>query len=291
MSMSNYVRITDAVNLITAAENLGAAIPERLTNLISAHQVIATTPPAPDPTTAILDAAETGKLTEAKVSKLVADATTATAAAEYRATLAQRAGQKLLERFYANLQDGDGDTILDGLRPAFDAAAVELDDALKIVDPTITDAALATTATPEQIAAFRSLPKHLATLDRIAAIATSFAPDGTFPLIDNLRERDVTLKGNSAPLRARAVMCSALGIDTAGLAFAQPNPIGDVRTSHWLRVQPKLHTIAEARERVRAWAEAAWAVADSTRGKTYSSVNGELVEDTRPNPFRIKQPA
>ncbi|WP_454788512.1 hypothetical protein [Mycolicibacterium lutetiense] len=291
MGMANYVRITDAAALITTAENLGAAVPDRLTNLITAHKVIATTPPTPDPATAILDAAETGNLTEAKVAKLVADATSATSIAEFRTALAQRASRKLLDRFYANLRDGDADAILDGLRPTFTAAAQAMTEALEVVDVNVTDTALATTATSEQLAAWRSLPKHLATLDRIAALATTFTPDGAFPLIDNPRERDVLLKGSTGPLNPRAVMCSALDLVAAGEVFAQPHPVGDVRTSPWLFVQPVLYTLDEARERVRDWAETGWAAAEAARGKRYSSVNGELIEDTRPNPFRAKQPA
>lgn len=289
--LDTYVRLTDAANLIAAADTLGATIPKRLTNLIAAHKIIATRPPATDPATAILDAAESGTLTEAKIAKLVADAASATAVAEYRASLAQRAGRKFLNRFYDCLGDGDGDTILDSLRPTFDNAASAIGDALRIVDINTTDTELATTATPEQLTAWRGLADHLNILDRIATIATTFAPDGTFPLIDNLRERDVVLKGSSGPLHPRAVMCSQLPPDYATRIFMQPNPVGDVRTSPWLTAQPVLHTLDQAHERLRAWAEDTWAAADAARGKTYSTINGQLIEDVRPNPFSIKQPA
>ncbi|BBZ57069.1 hypothetical protein [Mycolicibacterium phocaicum] len=292
MTLDSYTSLTDAANLIAAAGDLGATIPKRLTNLIAAHKVIATAPPTTDPVTAILDAAESGSLTEAKVAKLVADAASTTAVAEYRATLAQRAGRQFLGRFYDCLGDGDADTIIDSLRPAFDNAASAIDDALRIVDINTSDTELATTATAEQLTAWRGLASHLNILDRIAAIATTFAPDGTFGIVDNPRERDVVLKGNSGPLHPRAVMCSQLPLDQGWHVFMQPHRIGDVRTSPWIAAQPVLHTLDEARERVRAWAEDTWAVADATRGKTYSSVNGQLVEDTRRNPFSLaEQPA
>lgn len=291
MSLDTYTSLTDAANLIATAGDLGATIPKRLTNLIAAHKIIATTPPATDPVTAILDAAESGSLTEAKIAKLAADAAAATAVAEYRATLAQRAGRKFLGRFYDNLRDGDADTILDSLRPTFDNAASAIDDALRILDINATDTELATTATTEQLTAWRGLAGHLTILDRIAAIAATFAPDGTFGIVDNPRERDVVLKGHSGPLHPRAVMCSQLPPDYATRIFMQPNPVGDVRTSPWLTAQPVLHTLDQAHERLRAWAENTWAAADATRGKTYSTINGQLIEDTRPNPFSIKQPA
>lgn len=292
MTLDSYASLTDAANLIATAGDLGATIPKRLTNLIAAHKVIATAPPATDPVTAILDAAESGSLTEAKVAKLAADAASATAVAEYRAGLAQRAGRKFLGRFYDCLGDGDADTILDSLRPAFDNAASAVGDAMRIVDINATDTELATTATTEQLAAWRGLAGHLTILNRIAAIATEFTTAGHFPLVADPRERDVQLKGHSGPLHPRAVMCSQLPPDYATQIFMQPNPFGGVRTSPWLTAQPVLHTLDEARERVRAWAEDTWAVAEANRGKRYSSVNGELVEDTRNNPFSLaEQPA
>lgn len=290
--MQPHTKMAEAANLIHAVETFNVTVPERLTNLITAYETLSTAPPIPDTSAAILNAAEAGGLTEAKVAKMCADAMSATAAAEHRITLAQKSNQLFLKRFHANLRDGDANAILDALRPTFDSAAQAVADTLQVVDPSVTDTALAITATPEQLDAWRSLPKHLHTLDRICSIATVFGPHGTFDVVEDLREPGgPMMKGGTRALDDRAVMCTGNTIDGAAAVFGLPHPVGDVRTSPWLRVTPKLHTIDEARERVRAWAEEAWDGLWAVRSKTYSTVNGELVEDTQVNPYRITQPA
>lgn len=290
--MQSTTRMTEAAELIHAVEGFNVTAPARLTNLVTAHETFRTAPPIPDTTAAILNAAEAGNLTEAKVAKMCADAMSATAAAEFRTKLAHKSSQLFLQRFHADLRDGDADRIIDALRPTFNSTAQALTTALQVVDPTATDTALATTATTEQLDAWRSLPKLLHTLDRICSIVTAFGIHGTFNLIEDAREAGgPMMKGGTAPLDDRAVMCTDNTIEGAAAVFRQPHPAGDVRTSPWLRVTPKLHTLADARERVRAWAEDAWAAIEATRAKTYSTIDGELVEDTRPNPFRIKETA
>src|SRR5690242_3495513 len=123
MHLDPYTSISDAANLISAVEALDVTVPKRLKNLIAAHETLSARPSAPDPAAAILDAAEAGGLTEAKIAKMCSDAVAASAITEFRTSLAQKASRKFLQRIYNGLQEGDGDLIIGGLRPAFDAAA------------------------------------------------------------------------------------------------------------------------------------------------------------------------
>lgn len=290
-TLPQSTRMHDAQSLIWAVEGLNVAVPQQLSNLCKNYDILTQPAGSQDPARAIVDAAIAGELTEGKIDELCTAAAAQTAVAEYRSTLARKSERLFLKRFHDALNEGEGDAILDGLRPTFDEAADKLRQALDVVDTSATDEALVTSASTKELNAWRSLPDLLHRLNQVAAIAASFGINSsTFPLIDNPRDRDITLKGNTRPLDDRAVMCAANDIHAGTAIFANPHPVGDVRTSPWLRVTPKLHTLDEARERVRAWAEEAWAGLDAVRSKTYSTVNGELVEDTRANPFRINEP-
>jgi hypothetical protein len=275
--------------LVAAVESLKVAPPTRLTNLVRAYEVITTSVQITDPAAAIVDAAVAGELTTAKLDKMCASAVAYKAAVEYRSTLAQRADRPCTKRFAALLAEGDADAILDGLRPAFDDAATRLAAVREMVDPSSSAEALATTATPEQLQAWRTLPDILTLLERISRVATTFGVLGRFPLVDDPRREIGSIRSHGYGLRDEAILCVEGDLDQVSQVFAQPHPVGDVRTSPWLRLRPKLFTIGEAGERLRAWSESVFDAEQDARGKRYSTVNGELVEDPRdPNPFRLE---
>ena len=65
-------------------------------------------------------------------------------------------------------------------------------------------------------------------------------------------------------------------------------PVQGVPSSPWLRCEPHLHSVGSARERLRAWAESAWASEEAERPKGGRLVDGVVVPDVaRPNPFAL----
>ena len=55
-----------------------------------------------------------------------------------------------------------------------------------------------------------------------------------------------------------------------------------------MRCEPKLHSVESARERLRAWAETAWAAEESEHPKGGRLIDGVIVEDPpRANPFAL----
>ena len=81
-------------------------------------------------------------------------------------------------------------------------------------------------------------------------------PGGAFPIVPDPRATDPGLEAGW--LDARAVMCTSGDLLSACAQFQRPSPAADVRTSPWLRVNPHLHTVASAAERLRLWAESEW---------------------------------
>ena len=72
---------------------------------------------------------------------------------------------------------------------------------------------------------------------------------------------------NVASPHDAAVMCTGGDLMQDSRVFHQPSPIGDVRQSPWVRVQPRLWSLDEARERIREYAERVWTVMESGRPK------------------------
>ena len=105
---------------------------------------------------------------------------------------------------------------------------------------------------------------------------------------NRLRLPRMLRNGDFAGLDDRGVCCTEGDLIQASRTFMRPDP--DVRSSPWLRVTPRLWTIDEARERVRAYAETAWAAAYATQSKTGTMIDGKIVYDERRNPFEIKEP-
>jgi hypothetical protein len=70
------------------------------------------------------------------------------------------------------------------------------------------------------------------------------------------------------------------------MAFQKPNPLADVRTSPWLRVEPFLHSTASANERITTWARDEWQAREAQRPTSGRlRPDGTLIADVRRNPF------
>lgn len=284
-SPAHSTTMANADALCTAATKLGATPPKELLNISAGHRALVEAAKATsDPTNAILSAAADGTLTAKSARELATDAVISKLTSDHLITVASQANRRFVEKFHEALQAGAADAILDQLRPAFDEAAANIAATLDLVDINTPDSALVANATSKQLDAWRTLPKHISTLTEIASLATRFGMFGGFALIEDPRDKDVMLRGGElAGLDDRATMCCNSDLIQASRTFLQPNP--DIRSSPWLRVQPKLHTIGEARERVRTTAESAWAAINAARPKSGRVIDGQTVYDEFPNPF------
>lgn len=284
-SPAHSTSMASAEALLTAATTLGATVPQELANISAGHRALVEAAKATsDPTNVILSAAADGTLTAKSARELATDAVISKLTSEHLITLASQANRRFVEKFHEALQAGAADAILDQLRPAFDEAAANIAATLDLVDAATTDSALVANATSKQLDAWRTLPRHISTLTEIAALAARFGMFGGFALIDDPRDKDVMLRnGEMSGLDDRATMCCDGDLIQASRTFLQPNR--DVRSSPWLRVQPKLHTISEAAERVRVTAESAWAAIYAARPKTGKVIDGTVVYDEFRNPF------
>lgn len=171
-----------------------------------------------------------------------------------------------MHAFTEALENGAADSIIASLTPRFNAAAEALAKCHEHIDPSMdADQVLAASTDDKVRVAWQDIDRHVDILERIGQVVTQFGcKSTTFAMI----ELPANLIGIGA-LDDRALMCvdaDKLGVVAAGAIFNQP---GAHRRSPWFKVASvlKLNTIGEARETVRAWAEASWDSLDLNRGR------------------------
>jgi hypothetical protein len=83
-------------------------------------------------------------------------------------------------------------------------------------------------------------------------------------------------------------MCTSGDLLSACARFQRPGPAADVRTSPWLRVDPFLHSVESANERIRSWGEAEWQTREAQRPISGElRPDGTILADKRRNPFAV----
>jgi hypothetical protein len=182
------------------------------------------------------------------------------------------------------LSTGGADAIFDLLRPQFDDAAGALTSALSKVgiphDPT----AFLEGASPDELLAWQSVKPAVAVLDRVGAAVRMLGPNGAFPVVPDPRNTDPVIQ--CGWLHDLAGLCADGDLMAACVQFQKPS--GDIRSSAWLRISPRLHTVSSARERLRAWCEKAWDSEESQHPRGGRLVDGTIIDDPkRPNPFAL----
>jgi hypothetical protein len=266
-----------AAMFLAEARSAGGAAPERLTRLVAGFDLLSSQPAQTDAVSQIVEAVDNGELTEKTLAAVEQKAAAAHAAVEFRGQLRQRSEHLFVQRFGGALVDGGADAILDSLRPEFDEAAAALHAAMEIVDVNASAEFLAEHATPEETAAWRSLKPNVMRLDKIAAIARQFGPKSiTFGVLD------VPFGVEFHGVDDEALLCTEGDVLQASAAFRARR--ADVRTAPWLRTTPKLLTIDEAKERLRAWAEHAWNITHSDRGKGVIDPERGFIQQKTRNP-------
>jgi hypothetical protein len=285
MAMGINATIASCRALVGDVEKAGGTVPDSLQNLMAGFDDISgqITQPRSDPVKQILDAYAAGKPEQA--AKLITAAAQIEHDAEYRTGLRQRAAVLFVERFHLQLCEGAADEILDSLRPQFDAAAQTLEAASTVVDINANPAHLAETGTAEQLEAWRSIRPAVAKLDAISMIASGFGPrSGTFGVLDQPPLID------PIDLVDEALMCTDSDIVQAGKAFRARR--AEINTCPWLRISPKLNTIAEAKERLRGWAEVEWNLLNPHNpNRGVIGEEGKIIPEIRRNPYAKAQAA
>jgi hypothetical protein len=286
---TTIVAFSDIGRLLAAVEKCGVTPPRELTDVPRAAEKLAAATPIANPVEELLTAALDGRATPDKVDRALERTALAKLIAAERVSLDQRIGPELLQEFGRRLDNGGCDACLDLLRPQFTAAADTLSSARATIDlPSVDPQTFLDSARGAQLAAWQSLRPALSVLDRISLIAAAFGPGGAFAVVADPRQTDAGLR--CGWLHDIGVMCCGSGLLQSCAAFQRPHPIGDVPSSPWLRVTPHLHSVSSAAERLRVWAESAWAAQESECPKGGRLVDGVVVSDPpRRNPFTLEE--
>ncbi|BBY19025.1 hypothetical protein [Mycolicibacterium litorale] len=270
--------ITHVRRLMDAVTECGVTPPESLSSVLDGLDTLTGATAISDPTQALIRAAFDGGAPAAE--KSLAEFAVAELVAEKRKGLRGVIDPAFTQEFCDRLEAGGADEILDILRPAFDDAVAVIADAQRMVDVTADAQTVMDEASAEQLAAWQSIPGAVAKLDQIASVAGSFGPKAqSFSLVAPPHGLEFGWAQNNA------VMCSAGDLINDSRAFAMAG--NQPRQSAWLRVAPRLNTIAEARERVRAYAESAWASMNGHAKRGRLTDTGDVAWDPVRNPFAL----
>ena len=282
MALLTNADIAAARNLVAAVGQAGGDVPQPLTNILEAEALLARPHPIPNPAQAIVSCAADGSLTEQRLDELIESAARAQVIANYRADLRLNTSARLfVNAFYEQLQSGAADEVLSGLRPAFTNAAEQISAAREVIPPSDVPAEQFL-ATPSQAAVtlWKQLPGLLATITRVAAVASAFGPKGHFPLIATYAQGDGHL------LHDVAIFCAnGPSLEADSKPFLHPDR--GHRDSPYLRVPLRLATVAEAVERYRIWAEGQREMLHAGPATKWVDPQGGMHDQQKPeNPYR-----
>jgi hypothetical protein len=264
-------------------QQAGGVVPDVLQRLLDAADVLTAPAPAEDPLRGILDQALNRQVPDgSEIDALIAEAAVAQSVADYRAGLAPRVERVVVERWHKTLRDGAADLVLTSLRKSFDTHAKAIGVARELIPRETELTQWLATAKPEAVTAWQGLGDHITALTAIGNIAAAFGarPLARFSLIkeipgDNYATSDVALYcccgglvGDSAPF---------LAIDRGH------------RASAWMAVPLRLNSVAQAKERYRAWCEGEWSKIHATTTVQYTNpVDGSVSELELKNPYNTK---
>ncbi|WP_396912415.1 hypothetical protein [Mycolicibacterium sp.] len=276
---------SDARTLARAVRAAGGQMPEVLDNLLTAINEVHAAgrkPVGRNNFNALADAAVAGKATTAKIASAL-DSASSDAAAKAQEQRAQiEAERALVRRFRTELVNGGADAILDSLRSVFDEHVAGIRAIAENIDVAISPEAFLKIATPETLALYQSVDQHVEGLNRIARVADLLAGAGVLPKFDG----GPRLASEIASMRGRYLFCTH-GIDLLDVKRAWGDDHPHLR-SPWFRLhgRAKLLSVAEATERLRGWAEAAW---DSYQALQATRLTGDVEDAPQPNPFHVQE--
>ena len=260
-------------------------VPTPLQRLLDVAELLMRPAAAADPLRGLLDEALDGRLDPEQIDAMIAEAASQQTVADYRADLGVRAERAIVARWHKALKDGCADQILTSLRKSFDTHAKAIGVARELIPRETELTQWLSTAKPEAVTVWQGLGGHIAALTAIGNIASQFGcrPTARFPLIaevpgDNFRTDD------------RALFCCCGGLVTDSAPFLAIDR--GHRQSAWMAVPLRLNSVAQAKERYRAWCEGEWDKVHYTRIVQYTNpADGSVSELELKNPFKAKQDA
>ncbi|MEW5808566.1 MAG: hypothetical protein AB1925_03855 [Actinomycetota bacterium] len=282
----SFVNTRHAQALLREIAQFGIEPPEALTSIIGAHEELAKVTAARDPMADLVKAIAAGSLRGDELEKQVDRAADELHRRQFRADLRAHVEPAIVRQFVNAVDEGGGaDEIIDSLRPAFGTAAAKLIECAELVDANADPEVFLASASAEQIKAWQAIDEHVATLTKVSTIASHFGPHSTsFPLLEIPAN-----VGNLGFINNNGVMCvdAKYGLDQACRLFQNH---GNHRNSPWFRGASvlRLNTIAEAREKIRAWAEASWDSLNSSQGRG-RIVDGQFIPEPLRNPYAVAQ--
>jgi hypothetical protein len=271
----------DAQKIASATSALGGTVPAPLQHLLSAYELLAHSPAAQAPETAILDAVLDGSLDAAKLKKLAPVAAAEDNTAAFLKRLSQDRANFLVAQWHRLIKAGCGDELLDSLRPNFTKHAEAIEHAKTLFNAESTAEMVIELGEPEVIDAWKGLDVHLTVVSRICMVAKQFGINGEFSQVveyslgDNFRIDD------------RALACGTGDLVSDSAVFMRPD--GPHRRSAFFQIGLKLHSIDEMRQRYANFAaiESDRINHPSGRGGWVDPKTGQIHQDKAPvNPFR-----
>ena len=283
----SFVGIRHAHGLLADIAQCGVEPPQALIDLVETFDELAHAPAVSDPIGGLIKAVSAGQLRGKDLEKQIADAATAVQLQEFRTGLQARVEPALVAEFIKTLDEGGAaDAIIDSLRPAFDEAASKLAECAELVNPGVDPETFLAAATADQIKAWQAIDEHITTLTKISSAIGHFGPHSTsFPM----SEIPVNISTGSAFINNLGVLCvdAQLGLERGCSLFLS---WGNHRNSPWFKGASalKLNTIAETREKIRAWAESAWDAMGINQGRGRLDPEHGFIPEPIANPFAKK---
>jgi hypothetical protein len=283
-----HVGVRHARTLLADITQCGVQPPKVLTDLVDAFDDLAKASAASDPTADLVKAVTAGQLRGKELDKQIALAATAIQVQEFRSGLQVRVEPAVMRQFFEALDEGGAaDAVIDSLRPQFDETAAKLAQCAELVNPGADPETFLTSATSEQIQSWQAIDEHVATLTKIGSAVAQFGPHSTsFPLC----EGPPVAGAGTGFMNSVGVMCvdAQWGLVRGCELFMKH---GNHRNSPWFRGASvlKLNTIAEAREKIRAWAESSWDGLNLNQGRGRMDPEHGFVAEPIRNPFKLAE--
>lgn len=284
MSTRNFVgdgcavyaaRIALVQKLRDEVTELGGALPQKIANLLDAQTIIrGQATHLRSGVDDVLDAAESGSLTADKANELLQTAAARQQLSQFRIELARASEPAVMVRVGRTLVNGGADEIIDSLRPAFDKAVATLNECLELVDLGTDYNTFVNEASPDQLLAFQRLRAAAETSGRILTfVCSKFGPRSLeFPVIAGISGGDIGHEFSVIPdaalwttdpsLGASGLISEARGHRAYSDAMysqhtIKPQNMGmRAQFGEHVRRGLRLNTTSQAREVLRAWAEA-----------------------------------
>ncbi|OHT82792.1 hypothetical protein [Mycobacteroides saopaulense] len=270
-------RIALVARLRDQVTELGGTIPQQIVYLIDSQTIIRGDGGGPSRSGIddILDAAEKGSLTADKADELLKAAAARQQMIQFRAELARASEPAIMARVGRVLVKGGADEVIDSLRPAFDKAVSTMDECLELVDLSTDYNTFVNEASPDQLLAFQRLRGAAEVSGRILMfVSNTFGPDKDvpFPVLASIIGGDIGHEFSTIPNTAPWITDPSFGASGLISEARGHRAYSDaVYSQHTIKPQSmgmraqfgehvrsglRLNTTSEARELLRAWAEA-----------------------------------